>query len=201
MIGRIGVVAGALTLTMASYALAQAGAPPIPRRLPAPAPAPAAKPTETVAGPRLLVETSRGVFEIDTFPDTAPKTVAHIVALVKKGFYNGLRVHRVVPEFVVQFGDPFTRDMAKRELWGTGDSGKPIGVAEMSKQHTHDKKGMVAMAHAGDPRTSADSQFYITLAPQPQLDSNFPVWGQVTSGMDVVEKTQELDVIKKISVK
>ena len=193
MIERIGVVTGALWLALASHAFAQTGA--------APARKPAAKPAAPVTPATLVVETSRGVFEIETFPDTAPKTVAHIVALVKKGFYNGLRVHRVGPGFVVQFGDPLSRDMAKRELWGTGDSGKPIGVAEMSKQHTHDKKGMVAMAHAGDPRTTADSQFYVTLAPQPQLDSNYPVWGQITSGMDVVEKTQELDVIKKISVK
>jgi cyclophilin family peptidyl-prolyl cis-trans isomerase len=193
MMRRIGMITGALLLALASQAFAQTGA--------APARKPAAKPGAAVAAATLVVETSRGVFEIETFPDTAPRTVAHIVALVKKGFYNGLRVHRVVPGFVVQFGDPFTRDMAKRDLWGTGDSGKPIGVAEMSKQHTHDKKGMVAMAHGGDPRTTADSQFYITLAPQPQLDSNYPVWGQIVSGMDIVEKTQELDVIKKISVK
>jgi cyclophilin family peptidyl-prolyl cis-trans isomerase len=169
--------------------------------VPAVAQKPAAKAAAPADAPHLVVETSRGVFEIETFTDTAPKTVAHIVTLVKRGFYNGLRVHRVVPGFVVQFGDPLTRDMGKRELWGTGDSGKPIGVAEMSKQHTHSKKGMVAMAHAGDPRTTADSQFYITLAAQPQLDSNYPVWGEIVSGMDVVEKTQELDVIKKISVK
>jgi cyclophilin family peptidyl-prolyl cis-trans isomerase len=162
---------------------------------------PAAKPAAPVPAPRLVVETSRGTFEIETFTDTAPKTVAHIVSLVKKRFYDGLRVHRVVPGFVVQFGDPLTRDMAKRELWGTAGSGKPIGVAEMSKQHTHGAKGMVAMAHAGDPRTTADSQFYITLAPQPQLDSNYPVWGQIVAGMDVVEKMQELDAIKKITVK
>lgn len=193
MIGRIGVVAGALGLALAGHALAQTGV--------APARKPAVKPGAAVAAATLVVETSRGVFEIETFPDTAPKTVAHIVALVKRGFYNGLRVHRVVPGFVVQFGDPFTRDLAKRDLWGTGDSGKPIGAAEMSKAHTHDRKGMVAMAHSGDPRTTADSQFYITLAPQPQLDSNYPVWGQIASGMDIVEKTQELDVIKKISVK
>jgi cyclophilin family peptidyl-prolyl cis-trans isomerase len=73
----------------------------------------------------------------------------------------------------------------------------------MSKTHTHDKKGMVAMAHSGDPAKTADSQFYITLAPQPRLDSNYPVFGQVTSGMEVVEaiKQEDLVVIKRVSVK
>src|SRR5687768_18211082 len=130
-----------------------------------------AAPAPAGTGPTIVVETTRGSFEFVTFPDTAPKTVAHIVALVKRNFYNGQRIHRVVPGFVLQFGDPLTRDMTKKELWGSGNSGKPIGVAEMSKTHTHDKKGMVAMAHSGDPAKTADSQFYITLAPQPRLDS------------------------------
>jgi len=151
-------------------------------------------------GPTIVVETSRGTFEFVTFPDTAPKTVAHITGLVKKNFYTGQRIHRVVPGFVAQFGDPQTRDMTKKAMWGTGGSGTPIGVAEISKTHTHDKKGMVAMAHSGDP-AKADSQMYVTLAPQPRLDSGYTVFGEVTSGMDVVEKIQQGDVIKKMTVK
>ena len=102
------------------------------------------------AGPVIVVETSKGVFEFETYPVEAPKTVARIVELVKQRFYNGMRIHRVVPGFVIQMGDPQTRDMTKKAAWGTGGSGKPIGVAEISKTRLH-VKGAVAMAHAGDP--------------------------------------------------
>ena len=83
---------------------------------------------------RWSFETAKGTFEIETYPNEAPKTVEHILALVQRNFYNGLRIHRVVPGFVVQFGDPQTRDMTKRDSWGTGGSGKPIGVAEISPE-------------------------------------------------------------------
>ena len=69
------------------------------------------------AGPVIVVETSRGVFEFETYPAEAPKTVARIVELVKQRFYNGMRVHRVVPGFVIQWGDPQTRDMTKKDRW------------------------------------------------------------------------------------
>ena len=150
-------------------------------------------------GPVLVVETTKGTIEIKTYPQEAPKTVAHIVALVKQGFYNGLRFHRVVPGFVVQVGDPQSRDLSKRALWGTGGSGHPIGVAEISKKLTH-IKGAVAMAHAGDP-AKADSQFYITLAPQHPLDGKYAVFGQVISGEDVVAKLQVGDIIRRMTVK
>jgi cyclophilin family peptidyl-prolyl cis-trans isomerase len=151
------------------------------------------------AGPVVVIETAKGVIQFETYPGEAPKTVEHILALVKRNFYNGLRIHRVVPGFVVQFGDPQTRDMRKKEQWGTQGSGKPIGVAEMHPKRTH-KLGAVASAHAGDP-AKADSQMYITLSPQPRLDKNYTVFGQVISGMDVVEKLEVDDVIKRVTVK
>jgi cyclophilin family peptidyl-prolyl cis-trans isomerase len=151
------------------------------------------------AGPVIVVETSRGVFEFETYPNEAPKTVARIVELVKQRFYNGMRIHRVVPGFVVQWGDPQTRDMTKKPSWGTGGSGKPIGVAEITKTRTH-VLGAVAMAHAGDP-SKADSQMYVTLAAVPRLNGQYTVFGKVTSGMDVVQKIQAEDVIKRMTVK
>lgn len=154
------------------------------------------------AGPTIVIETAKGNMEFETYPSEARKTVDHIVALVKRNFYNGLRVHRVVPGFVIQMGDPQTRDVSKRELWGRGaasGSGKPIGVAEFSKKRMH-KKGAVAMAHAGDA-TQADSQFYITLAAQPRLDGKYTVFGQLTAGLDVPAKITEGDVIKKMYLK
>lgn len=149
------------------------------------------------AGPILVVETAKGSIEIQTYPAEAPKTVEHIVALAKRNFYNGQRIHRVVSGFVVQFGDPQSRDMTKRDLWGRQGSGRAIGVAEIKRRHG---LGAVAMAHAGDP-SQADSQMYITLAPQPRLDANFTVFGQVISGMDIVEKLAVNDVIRRVTVK
>jgi cyclophilin family peptidyl-prolyl cis-trans isomerase len=151
------------------------------------------------AGPIIVFETVKGTIEIETYPNEAPKSVAHILGLVKRNFYNGLRVHRVEPGFVVQFGDPQTRDMTRRDRWGTQGSGRPIGAAEMNPKRTH-RLGAVALAHAGDPRL-ADSQMYITLAPVPRLDGGYTVFGQVISGMDVVQKLQVTDVIRRATVK
>jgi cyclophilin family peptidyl-prolyl cis-trans isomerase len=170
--------------------------------------APAAKPagagvkTSPGAGSVVVLDTSKGVIEFETYPNEAPKTVAHILGLVKRGFYNGQRVHRVAPNFVVQFGDPQTRDMTKKDMWGRGPgagSGKPVGVAEPHKNRGH-KLGSVAMAHAGNP-AQADSQIYITLRPTPELDGKYTVFGQVISGMDVVQKIAIGDVIKKATIK
>jgi cyclophilin family peptidyl-prolyl cis-trans isomerase len=171
------------------------------------APKPAAKPAAAVtpspgAGPIVVVETVKGVFEFETYPDEAPKTVEHILALVNRNFYTGLRVHRVEAGFVVQFGDPQTRDVSKRDLWGRGrasGSGKPVGVAEISKKRTH-VRGAVGLAHAGDAK-EGDSQMYILLGDRPALNGQYTVFGKVISGMDVVLKLQVTDVIKKVSVK
>jgi cyclophilin family peptidyl-prolyl cis-trans isomerase len=158
--------------------------------------------TSPGAGPVVVLETSKGTIEFETYPNEAPKTVAHILALIKRNFYNGIRVHRVEPNFVIQFGDPQTRDVTKREMWGKGPgagSGKPVGVGEPHKNRPH-KLGSVAMAHAGNIAL-ADSQIYITLRPTPPLNGKYTVFGQVISGMDVVSKIQVADVIKRASVK
>ncbi|HXE81255.1 MAG TPA: peptidylprolyl isomerase [Vicinamibacterales bacterium] len=154
------------------------------------------------AGPVIVVETVKGTFAFETYPDAAPKTVEHVLRLVKRGFYNGQRVQRAVPGFVVQMGDPQTRDMTKKEWWGRGDragSGKPVGVAEISKKHLH-VKGAVAMAHDGNP-ANADSQFYITLAAQPKLNGKYAVIGRVIEGGDVPARLRVGDMIKRVSVR
>jgi cyclophilin family peptidyl-prolyl cis-trans isomerase len=186
MLSRVCRLVPAVTLVALVFALPVAAQAP---------PPPPAKP----AGPVIVVETSRGVFEFETYPADAPKTVARIVELVKQRFYNGMRIHRVVPGFVIQWGDPQTRDMTKKDRWGTGGSGKPIGVAEISKTRTH-VLGAVAMAHAGDP-SLADSQMYVTLAPVPRLNGQYTVFGKITVGMDVVQKIQAEDVIKRMTIK
>ena len=111
--------------------------------------------TSPGAGPIIVLETAKGTIEIETYPEEAPKTVAHILALIKKGFYNGLRFHRAEPGFVIQIGDPQTRDMTKQATWGTGNSGTPIGVAEITKKRRHGP-GAVAMAHRGSAKDAAE---------------------------------------------
>jgi peptidyl-prolyl cis-trans isomerase B (cyclophilin B) len=189
------VIAGAITAS----ALAQTGpttsAPAKPGAPQTGQPAP----TSPGAGPVIVVETVKGTFEFETYPNEAPKTVARIVELVNKRFYNGLRVHRVVPNFVVQLGDPTTRDMTKQADWGRYGSGTPIGVAEITKTRTH-VRGAVAMAHLDDP-TKADSQWYVTLSPQPRLDGKYTVFGKVITGMDVVTKLQLTDRIVRVTVR
>jgi peptidyl-prolyl cis-trans isomerase B (cyclophilin B) len=162
--------------------------------------APAAAPRRSPgAGPIIVFETVKGTFEIETYPNEAPKTVEHILALVKRNFYNGLRIHRFEPGFVVQWGDPQTRDMTKKDSWGTGGSGTTVGVSEVSPKRPH-QTGSVAAAYARDPR-NADSQIYITLAPAPQLNKAYTVFGQVISGMDVVTQLRVPDVIRRATIK
>jgi cyclophilin family peptidyl-prolyl cis-trans isomerase len=164
-------------------------------------PTPAGAPAQPSpgAGPVVVVETTKGTFEFETYPNEAPRTVEHILALVKRNFYNGLRFHRVEPGFVVQVGDPNSRDYTKRNLWGTGGSGKPVGLAELSRKRLH-VRGAVAMAHSGNP-AQADAQFYVTLSAVPRLDGKYVVFGRVINGMDVVEKIAVGDVIRRASVK
>jgi cyclophilin family peptidyl-prolyl cis-trans isomerase len=154
------------------------------------------------AAPVIIVETTKGTFEFETYPVEAPKTVAHVVALVKRGFYDGQRVHRALPGFVVQWGDPRSRDTSGEADWGRGadaSSGKPIGVAEITKKRLH-ARGAVAMAHPGLPG-QADSQMYVTLGNRPDLNGKYTVFGQVTSGADVPPRLERGDVIRKMSVK
>lgn len=143
----------------------------------------------TVSGKQVaVVETAKGKIVFELYPDVAPKTVANFVKLADKGFYNGLKFHRVVPGFVIQGGDP-NGD-------GTGGPGYTIPAEFNSKKHL---TGTVAMARAQDPN-SAGSQFYICLAPQPSLDGQYTIFGQVTQGLDVIQKIQVGDVMTKVYI-
>lgn len=162
-----------------------------------PAGAPTASPPVVLMPVVLILDTAKGTIEIQLFPADAPKSVAHITALVRSGFYRGLRFHRV-ERALVQAGDPLTRDVSRSAYWGSGNSGKPIGAAEFSKRRH--VRGTVALAHAGDAR-QADSQFYIMKAPQAAYDGKYTIIGLVTRGMDVVDKLQVEDVIKTATIK
>src|SRR2546428_1862093 len=118
-------------------------------------------------GPHVLIETDRGKLTLELYPDAAPRTVARFVERVKRGFYNGLTFHRVVPKFLIQGGDPAGD--------GRGGSGLPIPAEFSEKKHG---TGTVGMARLREPE-SADSQFYSWLEPPPLLDGKYTVFGQV----------------------
>ena len=136
----------------------------------------------------VIVLEKGGEIRIEFFPADAPKTVENFVTLAKKGFYDGLTFHRVVPDFVVQGGDPKGN--------GTGGPGYTI-KAEFNKQKH--LRGSVAMARSQHP-DSAGSQFYICLAPANFLDGQYTVFGIVTKGMDVVDKVKVGDKMKTVKI-
>lgn len=129
-----------------------------------------------------------GVIKIEFYPDSAPNTVANFEKLANSGFYNGLNFHRVEPGFVVQGGDP-SGD-------GTGGPGYKIKAEFNERKHL---TGTVAMARANQP-DSAGSQFYICLAPAPFLDNQYTVFGQVTEGMDLVQRIRKGDKMKSVAI-
>jgi peptidylprolyl isomerase len=151
------------------------------------------------AGPTIVLETVKGTIEFETYPEEAPKTVAQVVGLVNKDFYNGQRFHRADPNFVIQVGDPVSRDMSRMDWWGRQGSGKPIGVAEITKKRRN-VIGAVGMGHAGDPKL-ADSQFFILKRNAPENDGKYTIFGKVIKGMDVVNKIQKGDILKRAYVK
>lgn len=148
-------------------------------------------------GPTLVLETAKGTIEIRMYQSESPKSVDKILGLVKRGFYRGQRIHRV-ERSLVQFGDPSSRDVSRKDWWGRTSSGAAVGVAEFNKRlHV---RGAVGLAHGGDARY-ADSQIYILKAASPSLDKVHVVIGQVTRGMEVVDKLQIADVIKNTTVR
>ena len=152
------------------------------------------------AGPIIVLETVKGTIEFETYPEEAPKTVGRVIELVKKNFYNGLRFHRAEPNFVIQVGDPVSRDFSRQAWWGRQSSGKPIGVAEITKKRRH-VLGAVSMAYPGTDKAAADSQFFIMRRAAPEMDGKYTVFGKVLTGMDVVAKIQRGDVLKRAYVK
>jgi len=140
-------------------------------------------------GRTAVIETNKGTIRCKLFEDEAPNTAANFIQLAEKGFYDGLKFHRVVPGFVIQGGDPKGN--------GTGGSGKTIKL-EVSPGLRH-TEGALAMARSQNP-DSASSQFYITLAPQPSLDMQYAVFGQVTDGMEVVKAVRQGDTMTSVKI-
>jgi peptidyl-prolyl cis-trans isomerase B (cyclophilin B) len=129
------------------------------------------------------LHTSMGEIDLRFFPEVAPNHVRNFIDLSEKGFYNGTKFHRVIEGFVIQGGDPNTVS-GPRGTWGTGGSGKNVNAEFNSIHHG---RGILSMARSRDIN-SASSQFFICVADVPSLDNQYTVFGEVTKGMDVVDK-------------
>ena len=134
------------------------------------------------------LKTNHGNIRFKFYPKDAPQTTRRIAELIQSRFYDGQIFFRVVPQFTIQTGDP--------EGMGTGGSGQTLPAEVNPRKHT---EGAVGLAHNSDPN-SGDSQFYITLAPQPQLDGNYTVFAQVIEGLDVAKKIQRGDRIVQLNL-
>lgn len=129
-----------------------------------------------------VVATSRGIIEIELFADKAPETVANFEKLAQEGFYNGTRFHRVISGFMIQGGDPLSKDVAQKNMWGTGGPGYTFD------DEINDEKlvqGVLAMANAG-PGTNGSQFFIVTAEETPWLDGHHTAFGRVVSGMEIV---------------
>jgi peptidyl-prolyl cis-trans isomerase B (cyclophilin B) len=133
---------------------------------------------------KAIIETSLGKIELKFFPDVAPNHVDNFIQLSKKGFYDGVIFHRVIPDFMIQGGDPKSKSHNKAGH-GTGGPGYTL-KAEFNKM-PH-KRGALSMARMRDP-DSAGSQFFICVKASPFLDGKYTVFGEVVKGMDVADKT------------
>jgi peptidylprolyl isomerase/peptidyl-prolyl cis-trans isomerase B (cyclophilin B) len=154
----------------------------------APKKAPSATDKDLPEGNHVLIETDLGSIKIELLPDVAPNTVANFKVLASNGYYDGIIFHRVIPGFMAQTGDPT----------GTGTSGPGYKInAEFNA--TKHVRGTVAMARTADP-DSAGSQFYICFGPQPHLDRQYTVFGQVVEGMEVVDQVKNGTVMNRVTL-
>lgn len=147
------------------------------------------------ANVQAVIKTDKGDIVVGFFPDVAPVTTASFLHNARTGLYNGTTFHRVVPSFVIQGGDPLSKDPNSPDI-GTGGPGYNLPLEPSNRPHL---LGSLAMARSQHPN-SGGSQFYICLGPQPSLDGQYTVFGEVVSGMDVVNQIVQGDVIRSVTV-
>ncbi len=131
-----------------------------------------------------VIKTTEGEMVAELWPDVAPKTVENFKTLAKKGFYDGTAFHRVIKDFMIQGGDPLTKDAAKEGQWGTGGPGYQVKAEFNDRPH---KRGVLSMARSQDP-DSAGSQFFICHGNPSFLDRQYTAFGKLIKGDDVLEK-------------
>lgn len=131
-----------------------------------------------------IISTTAGDMVIEFWPDVAPKTVENFKTLAKQGFYDGTCFHRIIKGFMIQGGDPLTKDPSKERLWGTGGPGHNVKAEFNDRSH---QRGVISMARSQDPN-SAGSQFFIVHGDASFLDRQYTAFGKLTQGDDVLEK-------------
>ena len=136
---------------------------------------------------KAVVNTNLGNIQFELLSDIAPETVRNFIKLAKSGFYDGTLFHRVIPKFMIQGGDPNTKESDK-STWGTGGPGYNMKAEFNSRSHL---RGIVSMARSSDP-DSAGSQFFIVTSDSTFLDREYTVFGQVVDGMEVADKIVNL---------
>ncbi len=144
------------------------------------------------------IHTGKGVMEVEFYDNDTPKTVENFIKLAKEGFYDGLAFHRVIPNFVIQGGCPYSKDMSDSRI-GTGGPGYSIDC-ELDGENQYHDKGVLSMAHAG--RNTGGSQFFIchSRAGTQHLDRQHTCFGRVVKGLDVIDEIEGGDKIEKITV-
>ena len=144
------------------------------------------------------IHTSKGVMKVEFYEDDAPKTVENFVSLAKDGFYDDLAFHRVIPDFVIQGGCPYSKDMSDPRI-GTGGPGHAI-KCELDGGNQYHDKGVLSMAHSG--RDTGGSQFFVCHSRQntQHLDRNHTCFGKVEEGLEVIDLIQQGDKIEKIVI-
>ena len=143
---------------------------------------------EGAKGPKATIKTKFGDMEIVLFPEKAPKHVENFLTLAKSGFYNGTIFHRVIPGFMIQGGDPNTKDLNKPETYGQGGPSQKLKAEFNDIPH---RRGILSMARTNDPN-SAGSQFFIVVKDSNFLDGQYTVFGEVVKGMEVADKIVSL---------
>jgi peptidyl-prolyl cis-trans isomerase B (cyclophilin B) len=137
-----------------------------------------------------VIKTSEGEMIAEFWPDVAPNTVENFKKLARSGFYDGTAFHRIVKGFMIQGGDPLTKDPAKESRYGTGDPGYKIKAEFNDRSH---ERGVLSMARSSDPN-SAGSQFFICLANVSRLDHQYTTFGKIIKGDDVLGKIGDTEV-------
>lgn len=149
-----------------------------------------------MGNPTATIETEKGTITLELFADATPNTVDNFVSLAEDGFYDGLRFHRVIDDFMVQGGCPHSKEKGNNRA-GSGGPGYTIDCETDAPKQTH-KRGSLSMAHRG-PNTGG-SQFFITHSPQPHLDGKHTVFGRVTDGIKVVDAIEKWDKLESVSI-
>jgi peptidyl-prolyl cis-trans isomerase B (cyclophilin B) len=142
-----------------------------------------------------IIKTNVGEMVVAFWPDVAPKTVENFKTLAKKGFYDGTCFHRIVKGFMIQGGDPLTKDASMEHRWGTGDPGYKVKAEFNEKPHV---RGVLSMARSQNP-DSAGSQFFVCLADARFLDRQYTAFGQLIKGDDVLGKIGDTPVAQSNS--